>query len=86
MRKLANIEFTEKEFEELKELYFNTDKKYIVKYNTIYQLHYGENTDLYAMEIYKNYSKLPLMKKGRYIITNAKHINELLERDFLVVE
>lgn len=88
MKKLAGIEFNEKEYEEIKNNYFNTNKKYIIKYNTIYEIKYGENVGLYTLEIYKKYprkNEVPLMKKGRFIITSGDHVNSLLEREFIKI-
>lgn len=87
MRKIAGIDFTNKEVKELENKYFNSNDKYIIKYNTIYQLRYSKNIGLYSLEIYTNYkSKLPLIKRGRFIVTNAKHINDLLEFELLKEE
>lgn len=86
--KLANIEFYE---EELEKLYFEDNKKYIVKYKTIYELRYNDarldkNNRGYlgAIEVYKNYNKKDVgyTKRGRHIVATAKRVNELLGRQF----
>ena len=79
--KIANVEFR---IEELQDLYFNQDKKFIVKHNAIFQIHYSENAGFSAIKIYKYSGNLPLVKRGRFILVNAKKVNDLLGKELLV--
>lgn len=91
--KIAGIEFTQEDIKELEKKYFEENKKYIVKYKTIYELAYHEprfdklNEGYFgAREVYKNYDKKSVgyTKKGRFFIMNAKSVNELIGREFFV--
>ena len=91
--KIAGIEFTKEEIKKLKEEYFDKNKKYIVKYKTIYELVYHEprfdkNNEGYfgAREVYKKYDKnaVGYTKRGRFVIWDAKSVNELIGRKFFV--
>lgn len=82
--KIAGIEFDE---QEINRIYFDglkTGKRYIVKYNTIYALkwceNYKERGGVYATKIYHIPVKgsLPYVKRGYFIITDAKTVNELV--------
>ena len=88
--KIAGIEFNE---QEINDIYFNglkTGKMYIVKYNTIYSLHwcevYKEQGGVYATKIYQNPVKgsLPFTQRGRFIITDAKTVNRLVGFKLLI--
>ena len=80
--RLKNIDFYE---EELKKAYFEDNKKYVVKYNIIYQIKYSENTGFSLQEIYKNNSKgVGYTLSGRYLITNANLVNDLVGRCLVV--
>jgi len=80
MIKLGNVEFNENE---LQELYAN-GKKFIVQFRAIYQVFYSKNMGFYANKIYNEYGKLPLTKKGRYFMGNAKFVNDLLGKELVV--
>lgn len=80
MQKLANINFTEQEFNKVKSDYFNNNKKYLIKYNTIYLINYSENTGFGARKVYENYDRTPIVQRGRFIIVTAKLCNEIIER------
>lgn len=55
-------------------------KKYLITYNNIYEVRYSKNASFNCLKIYTNYKPLPLMGRGRYLLTTAKHINDLVER------
>ena len=80
MQKLANINFTEQEFNKIKSDYFNKNEKYLIKYNTIYLINYSENAGFGARQVYKNYDRTPIIQRGRFIIVTPKFCNELIER------
>lgn len=91
--KIAGVEFFVDDLKELEKKYFEENKKYIVKYKTIYKLVYNEakqdkfNKGYFgAVEIYKNKNKKDLgyTRRGRFIITTAKQVNELIGRKFLL--
>lgn len=80
MNKLAGIQYTNQEFEEIKRNFFNRNDKYLVKYDTIYQLFYSLNAGLYAQKIYtkpKN-SGVGFMRRGRHMFTDGKDVNALV--------
>lgn len=83
---LCNIEFTQKEYDEIENKFFNQHLKFLVKYKTIYQIHYSNMAGLYGIQIYKKpkNEKLGFTKRGRFIITNANQVNDLMEREFVV--
>lgn len=70
--KIGNVELTE---EEAYRLY--TERKYIVTYSRIYQLHFSENLkgNIYGTEIY--YCK-GMARRGRYFAMDANTVNNLL--------
>lgn len=81
---IAGIEFDE---QEINSIYFDglkTGKRYIVKYYTIYALkwceNYKERGGVYATKIYQNPVKgtLPYVKRGHFMITDAKTVNTLV--------
>jgi hypothetical protein len=80
--KVANIQYT---FKELKDIYFNSDNHYIVKYKSIYQVFYSVNAGFYANEIYYNHSdnNLGYTLKGRHIFTDSNFINKLVGFELL---
>ena len=71
--KIKGIEFLENE---LKEKYFNENKKYIIKYKNIYELKYSNVNGFYAIDIYKNNNKndVGYTRKGRFIIKIDKYV------------
>lgn len=79
--RLVNIELRE---EEVKDIYFNKDYKFLIKYNTIYQVYYNSNCGFSTIAVYKNKDTLPLLKKGRHMFSNASFVNSLIERDLFV--
>lgn len=88
--KIAGIEFFADDLKEIEKKYFEENKKYIVKYKTIYKLVYNEakqdklNKGYFgAVEVYKNKNKKDLgyTRRGRFIITTAKQVNELIEKE-----
>lgn len=80
--KIGNIELTNAE---ANDLYFNNNR-YIVTFRTVYQLHWCENYinsdgskgGVYGTKVYYAQSDLPLTKRGRWIATNAIHVNKLI--------
>ena len=88
--KIAGIEFFIDDLKEIEKKYFEENKKYIVKYKTIYKLVYNEakqdkfNKSYFgAVEVYKNKNKKDLgyTRRGRFIITTAKQVNELIGKE-----
>lgn len=81
--KLRGIEFTR---EELENAYFKENKKYIIKYKTIYQLMYGENVGFHTLEVYKNYNKKDIgyTRRGRYIMSKADLVNRLIGKELFL--
>ena len=88
--KIAGIEFFVNDLKEIEKKYFEENKKYIVKYKTIYKLVYNEakqdkfnNGYFGAVEVYKNKNKKDLgyTRRGRFIITTAKQVNELIGKE-----
>ncbi|MCK9319728.1 hypothetical protein [Methanoculleus sp.] len=84
MNKLAGINFTDKEMEEIKENFSKGDK-FIVRYKTVYQIFYSQNAGLYAHSIYTLYNDnaIGYTKKGRFVITNANFVNRLIGFELL---
>jgi len=85
--KIAGIEFTSEEMKKVEKEYFENNKKYIIRFKTIYELVYNEprfdklNKGYFgAREVYKlsKNDKIGFTKKGRYIIGDAKRVNELI--------
>lgn len=88
--KIAGIEFFVDDLKGIEKKYFEENKKYIVKYKTIYKLIYNEakqdkfNKGYFgAVEVYKNKNKKDLgyTRRGRFIITTAKQANELIGKE-----
>ena len=73
--KLAGIEFTKKEVENI----YNNNL-YIVKYSTIHAVHYSSASQcFYASLIYKNPEKnMGFSQRGRYYLFSAHNVNYLL--------
>lgn len=78
--KLCGIEFTK---EELEQAYFEDDRKFIIKFNTIYQLLYSKNYGFHVLEVYAdhNKTKIGFVKRGRFILSKANLVNELIGKE-----
>ena len=77
--KFKNLEYTE---DNLIKIIVN--KKYLIKYKSIYQVNYSTNTGFQFLLIYKSNSRIPLTKRGEHIFADAKQVNGLLGIDLLV--
>jgi hypothetical protein len=79
-KKIVGIQFSDREYEEIKRNFVNKKEEYIIKYDTIYQLFYSVNAGLYAQKIYKKDTKnsVGFTKRGRFMFANAKFVNRLL--------
>lgn len=77
--KFKGLEYTE---DNLIKIIVN--KKYLIKYKSIYQISYSTNAGFQFLLIYKNNSRIPLTKRGRHIFADAKQVNELLGISLLV--
>lgn len=88
IRKLANIKFTIKEYEEIKKEFFNSNKRYIIKYKTIYQLFFSPNAGLYSQKIYTNETMKDMgyTRKGRFVIVDGELVNKLVGFELLNVK
>lgn len=87
MYKIGGIEFNQNDYDILLFNYLNNNKKFIIKYKEVYQLRYSNNCGgLYATLIYKQpkNDRLPLTKRGRFILGNAKLVNDLIGRELVV--
>lgn len=71
---LAGIQFRDAEIEKL---FFTEDKKFLVTYKTIYQICYSKNSGWHTLKLYTKNGKLPLLQKGRFMITKADVVNSL---------
>ena len=72
------------EFEESELMEHAISGKYIVKYNTVYQARYTENTGPSLRKVYKSRLDRPLAKRGRYHVMRYKEVNALLGFKLLV--
>lgn len=74
------------EQEYLKRGYHN-NRLYIVRFRTVYQIHYSEaQRCYYTQEIYyygKNESAVPLLKRGHFKNLSACEVNSLLDKELL---
>ena len=65
--------------EELKNAYNNNDC-FIVAYNTIYEIKYSHGVNEYIKsKVFQNYGSMPLIGKGKFIFTNKKHVDSLMQ-------
>lgn len=84
IEKLQGIEFTRSELDN----YYNTNRIFVIKYRTVYQLFYTTNyngyylTPIYYKQKMDKYD-LPLTKRGRFVVFNAKETNRLLGFDLV---
>ena len=60
------------------------DGLYIVKYRTILQPKYSENTGEGLQKIYSYKGKLPLTKRGRFHTMKKEEVNSLLGFELLI--
>ena len=74
--KIYNVELTESECEKIM-----IEKKYIVTYSRVIQLHYNVNAGYYGTELY--YHK-GLAKKGRFHLLDSNDVNHLLGFDLVL--
>lgn len=76
MVKIGQLKLTE---EEAYKMY--QEKKYIVTYSKIYQLHYSNvQKKVYGTQIYcKDKDSIGLVKRGRFISLSGKAVNCLLK-------
>ena len=85
MRIIANnIEISDEEYKNLKNLILNSENKFLVKYKNVYQIDYSKNTDLSVRLVYRSKERVPLTQKGYWIILTAKEVNELIEKEIFV--
>ena len=88
MIKLCGIEFSEKELKQIESDYFNKDKRFLIRYNTIYELRYINNYGLSGRQVYKkqktNKYDVPIVKRGYFIITTPEHVNSLIEKELFI--
>ena len=91
--KIAGIEFTKEEIKKLKEEYYDKNKKYIIKYKTIYELVYNEprfdklNEGYFgARLVYRKdkSSRIGFVKRGRFVIWDAEGVNRLIGKNIFV--
>lgn len=83
--KIAGIEMYYKDdtYNKLEVSYWNGNR-YIIKYRTIYALHYSLNLGgLYAIKIYYKQTDTPLTKRGRFILADDATVNTILGYEFL---
>ena len=83
--KIAGIEMDYKDETYNKfEVAYYSGNRYILKYRTIYALHYSLNAGgLYAIKIYYKQTGLPLTKRGCFIFANNAAVNTILGYEFL---
>ena len=75
--KLGTVDFFENE---IMDLYFNQDKKFITTFRKIYQVHYSNNMGFYASLIYtQEKNKLPLMKKRSFYDNKSKRSKSFIK-------
>ena len=77
---LGRIEIEKDELEEKIAL----NKNYLITYNNIYEVRYSKNAGFNCIKIYTNTKPLPLMRRGRYLLTTAKHINSIVGKELVV--
>ena len=74
--KIFNVELTENDCEKIM-----IEKKYIVTYSRVIQLHYSVNAGYYGTELY--YHK-GLARKGRFHLLDCNDINRLIGFDLVL--
>jgi hypothetical protein len=81
MIKLGNVKFEENE---IKRLFFEEGKKFLIQFRSVYQINYSTNAGFSTTKIYNEYGTLPLTKRGRYFVGNANFVNNLVGRQLVV--